>query len=100
MFGSLLTWRLTGELGARLGESAHDISPSALLAGTIGPTDLPAHTVQAVRLALGASLHTAFLLGLPLMGLALIAALALKELPLRTTSYVQDTGGGDSIGVS
>jgi EmrB/QacA subfamily drug resistance transporter len=99
MFGSLLTWRLTAELAVQLGGSAHDISSSALLAGTIGPTDLPPHTVQAVRLALGASLHTAFLIGLPLMGLALIAALALKELPLRTTSYVQQVGEGDSMGV-
>jgi hypothetical protein len=99
MFGSLLTWRLTAELAVQLGGSAHDISSSSLLAGTIGPTDLPAHTVQAVRLALGASLHTAFLVGLPLMGLALIAALALKELPLRTTSYVQQVGDGDSMGV-
>jgi EmrB/QacA subfamily drug resistance transporter len=98
-FGSLLTWRLTAELAVQLGGSAHDISSSALLAGTIGPTDLPAHTVQAVRLALGASLHTAFLVGLPLMGLALIAALALKELPLRTTSYVQQVGDGDPMGV-
>jgi EmrB/QacA subfamily drug resistance transporter len=99
MFGSLLTWRLTAELAERLGGSAHDISSSALLAGTIGLTDLPPQTVQAVRLALGASLHTAFLMGLPLMGLALVAALALKELPLRTTSYVQEAGDGDSIGV-
>jgi EmrB/QacA subfamily drug resistance transporter len=99
MFGSLLTRRLTAELAVRLEGSAHDISSSALLAGTIGLTDLPPHTVQAVRLALGASLHTAFLMGLPLMGLALMAALALKELPLRTTSYVQEVGDGDSIGV-
>jgi hypothetical protein len=96
MFGSLLTWRLGAELAVRLGGPASDISLSSLLAGTIGPTDLPPHTVEAVRLALGASLHTAFLMGLPLMGLALIAALALKELPLRTTSYVQDIGDRDS----
>jgi hypothetical protein len=36
-------------------------------------------------------------MGLPLMALALVAALALKELPLRTTSYVQNVGDGDSI---
>jgi EmrB/QacA subfamily drug resistance transporter len=99
MFGSLLTWRLTSELAARLGGSAHDISSSALLAGTIGLTDLPPHTVQAVRLALATALHAAFLMGLPLMALAFVAALALKEMPLRTTSYVQQAGDNDSIGV-
>ena len=97
MFGSLLTWRLSAELAVRLEGSARDISSSALLAGTIGLTDLPSQTVQAVRLALGSALHTAFLMGLPLMALALVAALALKELPLRTTSYVQNVGDGDSI---
>jgi len=51
--------------------------------------------VQAVRLALAASLHTAFVMGLPLMALALVAALALKELPLRTTSYIQEVTDAD-----
>jgi len=95
MFGSFLTRRLTTELAVRLGGSGQDINSSALLAGTIGLTDLPAQTVQAVRLALAASLHTAFVMGLPLMALALVAALALKELPLRTTSYIQEVTDAD-----
>jgi hypothetical protein len=48
---------------------------------------------------LATALHAAFLMGLPLMALAFVAALALKEMPLRTTSYVQQAGDNDSIGV-
>jgi EmrB/QacA subfamily drug resistance transporter len=96
IFGSLLTRRLTAELSARLGESARDVSPAALLSGTLGLRDIPPETVEAVRGALAAALHTAFLTGLPLMGLALVAALLLKELPLRTQSYVEELSGKPS----
>jgi MFS transporter len=90
LFGSLLTRRLTAELSTRLGDAAHGMNPSALLSGTVGLSDLPPQAVEEVRRALAAALHTAFLAGLPLMALALVAAIALKELPLRTTSYVQE----------
>ncbi len=92
IFGTLLTWRLTTELVARLGAAAHTVDPAALLSGTVGLKDLSPHTVEAVRNALASALHTAFLTGLPVMALALVAALLLKELPLRTRSYVQDAG--------
>jgi hypothetical protein len=44
--------------------------------------------MDAVRAGLAASLHLVFVAGLPLMGLALILALLLKEVPLRSVSYV------------
>lgn len=93
IFGTLLTRRLGAELSVRLGAAAREVSPGALLSGAIGLRDLPPPTVAAVREALAAALHTAFLTGLPLMGLALVAALLLKERPLRTRSYVQEAGG-------
>jgi MFS family permease len=90
IFGSLLTRRLTTELTQRLGEAAQHVSPGALLSGTTRVTSMPPETVEAVRDSLASALHTAFLGGLPLMVLGLIAALMLKELPLRTTSYVEE----------
>jgi MFS family permease len=90
VFGSLLTRRLTSELTSRLGEAAHQVSPGALLSGTMRVTDVPPQTVEAVRDSLAGALHTAFLSGLPLMGVGLVAAFMLKELPLRTTSYVEE----------
>ena len=90
IFGSLLTRRLTTELTQRLGEVAQHVSPGALLSGTTRVTSMPPETVEAVRDSLASALHTAFLGGLPLMALGLGAALMLKELPLRTTSYVEE----------
>src|SRR5262245_60020696 len=90
IFGALLTRRLTSELAARLGEGAAQVSPGALLSGTMRVADVPAQTVEAVRDSLAAALHMAFLGGLPLMGLGLVAALLLKEIPLRTKSHVEE----------
>src|SRR5262245_1816139 len=90
VFGSLLTRRLTSELSSRLGEAAQHVNPGASLSGTMRVADVPQETVEAVRDSLGSALHTAFLGGLPLMGLGLAAALMLKELPLRTKSYVEE----------
>src|SRR5262249_28798350 len=59
-------------------------------------TSMPPETVEAVRDSLASALHTAFLGGLPLMALGLGAALMLKELPLRTTSYVEEPEGGEA----
>ena len=102
LFGSLLTRRLTSELHSRLGDAAAHVSPGALLSGTMRVADVSPETVAAVRDSLAAALHTAFLLGLPLMALGLVAALLLKELPLRTKSHVEEAaaerGGHPSRG--
>jgi len=90
IFGSLLTRRLTSELTSRLGDAAQHVSPGALLSGTMRVADVPPETVEAVRDSLASALHTAFLGGLPLMALGLVAALLLKELPLRTKSHVEE----------
>src|SRR5215469_16325645 len=73
LFGSLLTRRLTSELHSRLGDAAAHVSPGALLSGTMRVADVSPETVEAVRDSLAAALHTAFLLGLPLMALGLVA---------------------------
>ena len=66
------------------------MSPGALLSGTMRVADVSPQTAEAVRDSLASALHTAFLGGLPLMGLGLVAALLLKELPLRTKSHVEE----------
>ena len=89
-FGTLLSRRLTSELASRLGASAHQVNPEALLAGTARVADMPLETVVIVRESLASSLHAGFLIGIPLMGLGLAAAFLLKEVPLRTKSYVEE----------
>jgi len=93
VFGSIVTRRLGGELHRRLGEAASHVSPGALLSGTMRLADVPPETAAAVRDSLASALHTAFLSGLPLMAIGLAAALMLKELPLRTKSYLEEAGG-------
>lgn len=90
VFGSLLTRQLGSELTARLGDGAREVSPGALLAGTMRVADVSPGAIEAVRSSLASALHTAFLGGIPLMGLGLIAAFMLKELPLRTKSHVEE----------
>ena len=83
--GSILINRLTAELSARLGPAARRLDPESLLQPG---RHIPHQTLDAVRAGLAASLHLVFVAGLPLMGLALILALLLKEVPLRSVSYV------------
>ena len=90
--GALLTTRLTHELGARLGDAAARIDPQGLLepGGGVG---VPPELLGGVREALAASLHTVFVAGVPIMALALLCSILLKEIPLRTVAHVQ--GGAD-----
>ena len=83
--GSILINRLTAELSARLGPAARRLDPESLLQPG---RHIPHQTLDAVRAGLAASLHLVFVAGLPLMGLALILGLLLKEVPLRSVSYV------------
>jgi len=54
---------LTSELASRLGDAAQQLSPGALLSGTMRVADAPSQTVEAVRNSLASALHTAFLGG-------------------------------------
>jgi EmrB/QacA subfamily drug resistance transporter len=92
-FGTLLNTRLTHELANRLGPAAAQVDTQRLLDPTTRLA-LPAQTFNAVREALAASLHSIFVVGLPLMGLALVLAFLLKEIPLRDVSHVQRSPGG------
>jgi hypothetical protein len=76
----VLAGRIGAELSAQLGAAASGVDPSSLLQGG---TDLPPELVEGTRAALAASLHTAFLVCLPIAALALLLALRLRELPLR-----------------
>jgi MFS family permease len=94
-FGALLTNRLTAELQARLGDAASAVDPQRLLEPGRGVA-VPPGLAGGVRESLAASLHTVFLAGVPVMALALVAALLLREAPLRTVAHVQ--AGGDGAG--
>lgn len=89
-FGALLTNRLTAELAVRLGDAAGAVDPRRLLEpGTGSGAAVPPELAEGVRQALADSLHTVFLAGLPIMVVALVCALLLREIPLRTVSHVE-----------
>ena len=81
--GTLLANRLASELIARLGAArAAGVDTDRLLSGSSVPGDLS----QGVQSALSDALHTVFLASVPLGIVALLLAVALPEIPLRTWS--------------
>jgi hypothetical protein len=80
--GTLLSNRLAAELQAHLGAAAAArVDTDRLLAGG---ASTPSGVSAGVQAALSDALHVVFVASVPLGILALVLALALPELPLRT----------------
>lgn len=86
-FGAILTGRLSTELAA-LAKAAHLPLSGGGAGMTLGSPDairhLPAPVMDVILEAFTRAIHTVFLVGVPIAVLAALAALALKELPLRS----------------
>lgn len=78
--GTLLANRLTTELPRHLGPAAARVDPNRLLQGG---TNVPAALRAGTHAALAGSLHTVFLVCVPLAAIGLALAFALEERPLR-----------------
>jgi MFS family permease len=87
--GSILSTQLNAALPRQLGPATSRVDPQRLLQAPSAARDLPPELVHGVRVALAESLHTVFLVCLPIAACTIIAALLLKELPLRTQTGVQ-----------
>jgi len=93
--GTLLANRLATELQARLGAAgAARVDTDRLLGGS---ASVPGGLTTGVQAALADALHSVFLAAVPLGLVALLLAVALPELPLRTWSG-RDAGAGDGAG--
>jgi hypothetical protein len=99
-FGAIMTRGLATEIPARLpsGADAGGLagSGSAGVGAVLDPTSmsgLPPAVVDAVRAGLAASLHPVFVAGIPILAVAIIATLFLRELPLREVSNVEASQG-------
>jgi EmrB/QacA subfamily drug resistance transporter len=97
-YGTILTSRLRTELPRQLGSAARQISPERLLQQPALAHRLPAHEVEGVRVALADSLHSVFLAAVPLMALAFVVSLLLRQIPLRTTAHVEASARPDEAG--
>jgi len=87
--GSILSAQLKAALPRQLGSASSRVDPQRLLQAASAARGLPPELVHGVRVALAESLHTVFLVCLPIAACTIIAALLLKELPLRTQTGVQ-----------
>ncbi len=81
--GTLLANHLASDLRAELGANASRIDTDRLLGGG----SVPAGQSDGVRQALDSALHDVFVASIPLGVVALVLALALREVPLRTWSH-------------
>ena len=79
--GALLTSRLTTELADHLGRAAGRVDPNRLVQS--GGGRVPPGLGNGVQSALSASLHSVFLVCVPIATIGLALALALEERPLR-----------------
>lgn len=85
-FGTLLVSRLGTELTRR---SVRGVNPQKLLQSPDAAKHFPPAVVANVHAALSAALHWVFVGSLPLVGVAIVSAIVIHELPLRTTSHVE-----------
>jgi hypothetical protein len=90
VLGTLLSNRLATDLRDQLGAGAARVDTDRLLGGG---ASVPAGLSGGVQQALADALHTVFLAAVPLGIVALVLALALREVPLRTWSGRDATAG-------
>lgn len=88
--GAVFTARLASELARLLPRDlTSQLDPSKLVRSPQAIRQLSPTTAGATIQAISNSLHSVFLLVVPVLALAFLIALRLKELPLRETVYVE-----------
>jgi EmrB/QacA subfamily drug resistance transporter len=86
VFGTVLVTRLATELAQR---GVSGLSPEQLLGAPDAVARVGPAVVAGVRVSLAHALEWVFVGSLPLVALAVVAALLLREVPLRTASHVE-----------
>jgi EmrB/QacA subfamily drug resistance transporter len=92
VFGSIMNNRLFHYLRENMagtpGASRVHISPKLLQATPQDLEKLPPPVLSAIQHSLAQSMHVVFLVGIPLIAVAFVAALKLREIPLRDHAFV------------
>lgn len=97
IFGTILTSSMQSNIAKHLPPGAAG-QASQLSGGSGGSVGLDAAAINqfpdaiatAIREGLAASIHPIFVAGIPILAVALLASLLIKELPLRTTAYIDE----------
>lgn len=105
VFGTILTANLQSQIPRNLPRGAGEAQASrfaegsglgaALNPGALG--QLPEAVASGVQEGLAASMHAVFIAGVPIVAVAFVASLFIKELPLRTTSFAEEDEGTGTI---
>jgi hypothetical protein len=102
VLGTVMVGRMKTEIPDRLPSGTPNASLAERFSGGDGlrslldPSalgQLPAYTAVAIREGLVAAMHSVFLVGLLIVGLALAASVFIKELPLRDTVFADEDAG-------
>ncbi len=94
VYGSILNNRLAYYLSQLLppGATPQGFSPADISGGPAEILSLPPAVRQAIIESFARALHVVFLASVPMVAIALIAALFLEERPLRSTSHLEAEG--------
>jgi len=96
VFGTIMTNRMQTEIPAHLPPAArrHSAALFGDSGGGVGAvldpsslSHLPAPVVEGIQQGLAAAMHPVFVAGLPVLAVAFLATLLVKELPLRTVAF-------------
>ncbi len=103
VFGTIMTNGMKTEIPKHLppqalnGPQAQELSGGGGVGAVLDPNtlgQLPDAFVTGIREGLAAAMHPVFVVGIPIIALAFVATLFIKELPLRTRAFVEEEVGG------
>jgi EmrB/QacA subfamily drug resistance transporter len=103
VFGTIMTNGMRTEIPKHLppqalnGPQAEKLSGGGGVGAVLDPNTLgqvPDAIVTGIREGLAAAMHPVFVVGIPIISLAFVATLFIKELPLRTRAFVDEEVGG------
>jgi MFS family permease len=106
VFGTIMTNGMRTEIPKHLppqalnGPQTQKLSGGGGVGAVLDPKtlgQLPEAVATGIREGLAAAMHPVFVAGLPIIAVAFIATLFIKELPLRTRAFVDEEVGGPEV---
>jgi MFS family permease len=107
VFGTIMTNGMKTEIPKHLspqalqGPQAAELSDGGGVGAVLDPNtlnQLPDAVATGIREGLAAAMHPVFVAGLPIIGVAFVATLFIKELPLRTVAFADMEGDATAPG--
>ena len=102
IFGTVMVSRMNTEIPKHLpsealnGSQPEQFSGGSGVGSLLDPNalgQLPPAIATGIREGLGAAMHSVFLVGLLIIGVALMGSIFIKELPLRETAFADENAG-------